>query len=83
MNYDKIKPETIAGINRYVAMHCPTGDFLRAVLCNDLKEAVARADDENIKVLPEIVCYCYNEIPHNCWGSPEKVNAWLAERKTT
>ena len=77
MNYDKINPDIIASIRRYADLHCPTGDFLRAVLSNDLKQAVMRADDENIRVLPEIVCYCYWEIPHSCWGSPERVKAWL------
>jgi len=81
MNYDKIKPEIIASIRRYADQHCPTGDFLRAVLENDLKEAVGRADDYNIRVIPEIVRYCYNEIPCNCWGSPERVKTWLGPIK--
>jgi hypothetical protein len=80
MDYSKIKPKTIAGIRRYADLHCPTGSFLYAVLSNDLKEAVACADAENITTLPEIVCYCYNEIPYNCWGSLDKVQAWLNMR---
>jgi hypothetical protein len=81
MNYDKINPNIIASIRRYADEHCPTGGFLEAVLSNDLKEAVGRADDENIRVIPEIVCYCYNEIPNRCWGSPERVRAWLEQMK--
>jgi hypothetical protein len=82
MDYSKIKPSTIASINRYVDLHCPTGDFLYAVLTNNLKEAVGRADEENLAALPEIVGYCYNEIPFDCWGSPARVAAWLnVERK--
>ncbi len=72
-----INPKIIESIRRYADDHCPTGGFLRAVLQNDLKEAIFRADDDNILVLPEIIRYCYNEIPHCCWGSSEKVRAWM------
>jgi hypothetical protein len=75
-----MKQSIIEGIRRYVDHHCPTGEFLRAVLSNKLKEAIFSADDDNILVLPEIVRYCYNEIPGLCWGSPEKVRAWIADR---
>jgi hypothetical protein len=72
-----IKASTIEGIRRYADMHCRTGSFLEAVLCNDLKEACMRADDENRENLFEIVEYCWCNIPHSCWGSPERVKAWL------
>jgi hypothetical protein len=75
-----IKQSVIAEFRRYVDQHCPSGDFLHAVLSNDLTEAVQRADDDNLAVLPEIVRYCCNEIPGLCWGSPELVRAWLAVR---
>jgi len=77
MNYDKIRPEIIVSIRRYADIHCPTGGFLKAVLSNDLKEAVRSADDDNIRAIPEIILYCCWEIPYRCWGSPERVQAWL------
>jgi len=48
-----------------------------AVLCNNLNEACARADDENITLLPVYVAFFYNEAPSACWGSPENVRTWL------
>ena len=72
-----MKSSTKDGIDRYVEDHCPPGSFLMAVLSNDLKESFARADEENRRDLFEIVSYCYNYIPWNCWGSPEKVREWL------
>lgn len=76
-------PGTIKqSLDRYIQYHIPTGGFLEAVLSNDLKEAFGRADKENRIALFEIVKYCYNELPSDCWGSPEKVDAWLAERHT-
>jgi len=55
---------------------CPVGDFLTAVLENNLKEAVLRADRENLLEIHTIVMFCYNELPGPCWGSPEKVKEW-------
>ncbi len=65
-------------LDRYVSHHCPTGDFLYAVLCNDLRESFWRADEENMADLYDIVSYCYNEIPSTCCGSKEKVELWLS-----
>jgi hypothetical protein len=64
-------------IDAYVQQRMPVGNFLFALLSNDLKEAVGRADDTNVRLLREYVIYLYNEIPAACWGSPEKVDAWL------
>ena len=75
-----MKLSTKDSLDRYVNGCIPTGDFLRAVLANDLREAFGRADAENIATMFQIVSYCWNEIPGNCWGSYEKVDAWL-ERK--
>lgn len=55
----------------------PTGDFLRAVLSNDLAEAIARADDVNLPALPHIVAYVREHLPAISWGSPAAVNRWL------
>ena len=68
-------------IDRYVRDRVPTGNFLRAVLSNNLTQAFMRADDESRRDLFEIARYCYNDIPANCWGSPEKVKAWLSGDK--
>ena len=82
MNYSSIKPDTIEGILRYVNDRVPPGDFLEAVLENDLRESFERADDDNIRSMFEIVQFVYNEIPARCWGSPEKVRDWLGEGRT-
>ncbi len=66
----------MGGIQRYINNGIPPGDFLTAVICNDLMEAVARADDTNIRNLPAYVAYFYNEAPSLCWGSKEKFDKW-------
>ena len=70
---DRMMPHLL----RYIERHEPVGDFLTAVLENNLREACARADDENQANLPAYLGYLHNEAPGKCWGSPEKVRAWL------
>lgn len=72
---------TKEGIDSYVNDRIPTGDFLYAVLTNNLSEAFARADETNQRHMFDIVEYCWNKIPAACWGSKEKVAKWLSERK--
>jgi len=70
-------------LNLYVKEHIHTGSFLRAVLENDLFEAMARADDINRYQIFEICQYIYNNIPTICYGCPEKVKNWLSCIKVT
>lgn len=74
---DEIPTRTMLSLKRYHRAHIPTGDFLTAVLSNDLFEAVARADAENLEVLPSIVKFIYNRLPANYWGDTNTVNKWL------
>jgi len=66
-----------ASIDRYVDTGTPTGDFLQAVLSNDLFKAVQYADSTNIHCLHSITCYIYNTCPKKCHGSIEIVRDWL------
>lgn len=62
----------------YLVHRVRTGSFLRAVLENNLKEAVARADEVSGRHLVEIVRFLYTCAPHPCWGNQEAVDRWLA-----
>lgn len=75
-----IREDMMDVIQRYIEHGIAPGHFLSAVLDNDLREAVGRADDENLANLPAFVGYFYNEAPSQCWGSPEKRRAWLASK---
>ena len=70
------------GLKRYIEQGIEPGSFLTAVLCNDLNGAVGRADDQNVKNLPAYIGYLYNEAPSPCWGSPEKVKAWMKTKRS-
>lgn len=52
------------------------GQFLRALLSNDLMGAFGHADYQNGRAMREWATYLYNFAPSPCFGSPEKVQAW-------
>jgi len=56
------------GIVRYYENGIPPGDFLSAVINNDLKEACGRADGTNIDALKAYVMWFYNCAPMGTWG---------------
>lgn len=79
-NGQRIPERMHGGIMRYVEQGIEPGDFLSAVICNNLRGAVGCADDENIRLLPVYVAYFYNETPSGCWGSPARFYSWMKER---
>lgn len=75
----EIRDDMLDALNKYIEHGHPVGDFLTAVLCNDLMEACGRADDENMANLPAYCAFMYNEMPPASFGSRGKVAAWLAK----
>jgi len=70
-----------AGIELYVNRGILLGSFLRAIICNDLSAAVANADAVNMGLIPVYTAWFYNEAPSTCWGSPEKMKAWMRSKQ--
>ena len=64
------------GLEEYVRIGRPTGDFLEAVLSNDLKASFARADATSQAYMHAIVMYIMWEIPAVAQGSPDAYKAW-------
>jgi hypothetical protein len=77
--YERIKPEILEAIQRWVDSVIEPGGFVMACLENDLSGACGRADSHNQTCLFEIVSYIYNEVPSPAWGSEAECQAW-AER---
>lgn len=69
------------GIRRYVEDHIQPGSFLSAVLCNDLRTAVIRADETNLKLLPLYVAY-FDRFYPSLYGK-ENFAAHIAKRNDT
>lgn len=64
-------------IQDYIQHGIIPGGFLEAVICNNLKEAVGMADEENLRNLPAYVGFFYNQAPSPCWGSEKKMEDWI------
>ena len=79
-NYS-VPARMVAAIRRYVDDRIQPGDFLTAVICNDLCRAVGHADCENLENLPAFVGYFRWEVPSNCWGSQEAMIHWIKGEK--
>lgn len=77
INYDGLPEHMRHGMQTYIEAHEEPGGFLMAVLENDFMEACGRADEENLMRLHDYAIFLYNKVPATCWGSKEKVKAWL------
>lgn len=80
IDYGKLPEHMRQAMQYYIEHRILPGGFLTAVLENNLRDAVARADHINKNLLAEYVEFLYNDAPSTCWGSPEKVNAWISNR---
>lgn len=76
-NWSVIPGYMRAGVTEYVMRGVEPGGFIMAVFCNDLMEAAGRADHYNLASLGGWATFLYNFTPRGCWGSPEKVEAWI------
>jgi hypothetical protein len=64
------------GLKLYVERGILPGDFLTALLCNDLVEAFWRADDNNTAAMRDWAFFLRYEMPSGSWGSHDNVQAW-------
>ena len=80
-NYDLLPEHIREGVRMYVEQGIPPGHFVTAVICGDLFEAFDRADDVNTHRMLDLVRFFYNETPSQCWGSREKMDAWMERQQ--
>ena len=78
INYSKLPEHMQGAARRYIEKGHPPGQFLTAVICNDLFKAVGHADEENQKALVTWVKFFYNEAPGECWRDKENMDAWMS-----
>lgn len=70
------------GLERYLKDGIRPGGFLLAILMNDLCGAVNRmASFAAMDSIARIVRFLQNEASDSVWGSPEKVEAWIANEE--
>ena len=64
-------------VKHYLEHGYHPGNFLTAVITNDLRGAIAHADDDNAAVMRDWVRFFYNEVQGNAWGSVEIMTDWM------
>lgn len=70
-------PLILQGLLDYVDHGTPPGDFLFAVLSNDLMQALGRASHDSRAAIFQICEFVCNEMPAKSHGSPAKIHAWI------
>lgn len=78
-DYSGIPHHMQDGMRIYIENGIPGGPFQQALLRNDLMGAFGKADDMNRAAMWHWCLFLYNEAPAGCYGSPEKVDAWIAK----
>lgn len=76
-----VSDEMLESLTAYAERGRPVGDFLTAVLSNDLMEACGRADDFNLSNLPAFCAWVYNECPGPAHGSRQMVHDWIERHR--
>ena len=76
-SYPGVPDHLFHGIKLYVTKRIQTGSFLQAVLENNLVYSMFYADAISANSIQSIAKLIYNHVPSKCWGSKEKVEAWL------
>jgi hypothetical protein len=71
----------IETIDRYVQHGCEPGSCTKAILENNLMNAVANADEFSQIILADIVKYVYSHVPLDAWGSKATVEAWMKKKR--
>lgn len=75
--YPNVPARTLDALYYYTTERRPVGDFLKAVLSNNLFGAIAHADEENAQALGDIVRVIFNHLPTVATGCEQAVEDWL------
>jgi hypothetical protein len=78
--YSLIPEHVMTSMQRYVESGCQLGGFLTAVFSNNLFGAIARADEDDLVLIPTYVKYIQNKLPASCHGDDAKVKDWIKRK---
>ena len=74
-----MKDNTKQDLLNYKEHGIPMGDFLYAVLTNDLLSAFMCADEQNAMDMREIALFVYENLPAISHGTPQRVKNWMRQ----
>jgi hypothetical protein len=80
IDYSILPDHMQEGMRLYIEKGIQPGSFLTSVLENDLVRSFETADYINQHRMLDFVIFLVNQAPHNCWGSPKRVQYWLDEK---
>lgn len=75
-NYEGLPEHIREGVRRWLEEGLTPGSFLRAVIRNQLVDAVQRADHINLPLLGHIVYWFVNNAPEGSYGSDRCLSNW-------
>lgn len=64
-------------IDNYGENHLMPGDFVLAVVENDLTKTLHFADEKSFAAIKSIWGYCHRALPVQSWGNANLVESWL------
>ena len=71
-----VPSHTMQALKSYIEDGTPPGDFLYAVMSNNLIEAFSHADDKNFWSMQAIAVWIYNNAPAACRGEAN-IKSWI------
>ena len=78
LDYTVLPAHLRRGLEEYIERGHIPGQFLSAVLSNDLMGAFAHGDETSKAALDTIIKFMWNEAPSACWGSKTFMTGWSA-----
>ncbi len=78
--YSRIHVDCQMAVIQWACFGEMPGNFIQALLRNDLAGACARADGTNISLIPVWALLMVNILPGTCWGSKEKMDIHAKRR---
>jgi hypothetical protein len=77
-DYIHIPGHTLKILQRWIATGRLDGDngFCAGIITNDLEMAIARAGDDNLTALPQILDWLQHHAPRGSYGSPATIGSW-------
>ena len=78
--YHKIPAGTRYAIARYLLHGIQPGGFLSAVLRNQLRESLMKADPDNRKHLMLLLGFLFNEAPACSHGAADSIDKWIIQQ---
>jgi len=73
----KIPTDLAKELEFYIYDKQVPGQFIRAVLENDLTKTIQRADLQSLRCLTVLCRFMMHRLPRDAWGDEKQISDWL------